>query len=76
MNLDPFEQYTDAKLWEALEQTGLKTFVQTLKEGLEHMCSEGGENLRFVANLCFQVQLAGCDVALCHVCQFFFLMKI
>ena len=47
MNLDPFTQYSDEKLWEALEQTGLKTFVQSLDEGLDYMCAEGGENLRY-----------------------------
>ena len=47
MNLDPFTQYSDEKLWEALNQTGLKTFVQSLDEGLDYMCAEGGENLRY-----------------------------
>ena len=50
MNLDPFTHYADDKLWNALEQTGLKVFVQSLEEGLEYMCSEGGENLRSVCS--------------------------
>ena len=53
MNLDPFTHYADDKLWNALEQTGLKVFVQSLEEGLEYMCSEGGENLRSVCGIDF-----------------------
>ena len=46
MNLDPFTQYTDDEIWNALEQTEMKGYVRSLEEGLEYMCSEGGENLR------------------------------
>uniref|UniRef100_A0A8C3KKJ8 Uncharacterized protein n=1 Tax=Calidris pygmaea TaxID=425635 RepID=A0A8C3KKJ8_9CHAR len=45
MNLDPFDQYTDEEVWKALELAHLKTYVQTLPEGLLHLVSEGGENL-------------------------------
>jgi ABC-type multidrug transport system fused ATPase/permease subunit len=45
MNLDPFETYSDEKIWEALEQAHLKEFVQGLHRGLEFECSEGGENI-------------------------------
>ncbi|KAF8763126.1 Multidrug resistance-associated protein 1 like [Argiope bruennichi] len=45
MNLDPFNWYSDAQLWEALEHAHLKNFVSTLEEGLEHEVVEGGENL-------------------------------
>ncbi|XP_060071681.1 multidrug resistance-associated protein 1-like [Ylistrum balloti] len=45
MNLDPFEQYTDADLWRALEHAHLKKFVKELPTELLHECSEGGENL-------------------------------
>ncbi|XP_069125383.1 multidrug resistance-associated protein 1-like [Argopecten irradians] len=45
MNLDPFEQYSDADLWRALEHAHLKNFVKELPTGLMHECSEGGENL-------------------------------
>ena len=48
MNLDPFEQYDDDQLWKVLEQVNLKPFVQTLEEGLDYICSEGGSNLRYV----------------------------
>ena len=45
MNLDPFESYEDEALWRALECAHLKTFVSTLKDGLQHAIAEGGENL-------------------------------
>ena len=46
MNLDPFDSYSDAALWVALEHAHLKDFVKSLEKGLEHDISEGGENLR------------------------------
>lgn len=46
MNLDPFAHYTDAEVWEALKHAHLSDFVSQLKEGLDHECGEGGENLR------------------------------
>lgn len=46
MNLDPFEEYSDSDVWQALEHAHLKTFVSSLAEGLMHECAEGGENLR------------------------------
>ncbi|NWZ22269.1 MRP2 protein, partial [Asarcornis scutulata] len=45
MNLDPFDQYTDEEVWKALELAHLKTYVQDLPERLQHLVSEGGENL-------------------------------
>ncbi|NXF93851.1 MRP6 protein, partial [Eubucco bourcierii] len=45
MNLDPLNQYTDADIWTALEQTQLKTFVAALPDQLEHKCTDQGENL-------------------------------
>ena len=47
MNLDPFEKYTDSALWTALTQAHLHDFVISLPLGLEHECSEGGDNLRY-----------------------------
>ena len=46
MNLDPFGQYSDDQVWEALKHAHLYDFVSGLKEGLDHECGEGGENLR------------------------------
>ncbi|XP_072168419.1 multidrug resistance-associated protein 1-like [Diadema setosum] len=45
MNLDPFESYTDDDIWLALKLSHLHTFVSGLPEGLQHECTEGGENL-------------------------------
>lgn len=46
MNLDPFDQYSDADVWQALESAHLKTFAVSLAGGLQYTVSEGGENLR------------------------------
>ena len=45
INLDPFEMYSDEKIWEALEHAHLKDFAMRLEKGLEFECSEGGENI-------------------------------
>ncbi|XP_044734303.1 multidrug resistance-associated protein 1 isoform X4 [Chrysoperla carnea] len=45
LNLDPFDKYSDADLWRALEHAHLKTFCEGLTAGLNHEVSEGGENL-------------------------------
>ncbi|XP_063866337.1 multidrug resistance-associated protein 1-like isoform X3 [Scylla paramamosain] len=45
MNLDPFNHYSDEKVWSALEHAHLKGFVSTLSAGLQHAISEGGDNL-------------------------------
>jgi len=46
MNLDPFDEYQDEAVWTALEHAHMKTFVKSLNEQLDYMCTEGGENLR------------------------------
>ncbi|XP_067646235.1 probable multidrug resistance-associated protein lethal(2)03659 isoform X3 [Eurosta solidaginis] len=43
-NLDPFDEYADAKLWEALEEVELKNVVSELPSGLQSTISEGGSN--------------------------------
>ncbi|XP_013389987.1 multidrug resistance-associated protein 1 [Lingula anatina] len=45
MNLDPFDQYSDNDIWNALEHSHLNGFVRSLPEGLQYECNEGGENL-------------------------------
>ncbi len=45
MNLDPFDQYSDTEIWNALELSHLKNFVNSLEKGLYYNISEGGENL-------------------------------
>lgn len=48
MNLDPFDSYSDADLWEALEMAHLGSLVSALPQKLDHYCCEGGENFRLV----------------------------
>ncbi|VDI57681.1 ATP-binding cassette, subfamily C (CFTR/MRP), member 1 [Mytilus galloprovincialis] len=45
MNLDPFDVFSTENIWRALEHAHLKDFVQGLDDGMDHQCSEGGENL-------------------------------
>uniref|UniRef100_A0A7E4W8A1 ABC-type glutathione-S-conjugate transporter n=1 Tax=Panagrellus redivivus TaxID=6233 RepID=A0A7E4W8A1_PANRE len=44
-NLDPFEAYSDAAIWEAIEHAHLKDFVRAMPEGLQHRITESGDNL-------------------------------
>ena len=46
-NLDPFDQYSDQQLWDALELSHLKAFVADLADQLEFQLGEGGTNIRF-----------------------------
>ncbi|XP_067646367.1 probable multidrug resistance-associated protein lethal(2)03659 [Eurosta solidaginis] len=43
-NLDPFDEYSDAKLWEALDEVELKGVVSDFPTGLQSKISEGGTN--------------------------------
>ncbi|XP_051862486.1 probable multidrug resistance-associated protein lethal(2)03659 isoform X2 [Drosophila albomicans] len=43
-NLDPFEEYSDVKLWDALEEVKLKPVISELPNGLQSIISEGGTN--------------------------------
>ncbi|XP_046682849.1 multidrug resistance-associated protein 1-like isoform X3 [Homalodisca vitripennis] len=45
MNLDPFEMFSDADIWYALELAHLSEYVKSLPQGLKHPIAEGGENL-------------------------------
>ena len=47
LNLDPFDKYSDEDLWHVLDLSQLKTFVSGLEGGLQHIVSEGGENIRY-----------------------------
>ena len=44
-NLDPFDQYTDAQLWDVLEKSYLKATIAALDLKLQAPISEGGENM-------------------------------
>ena len=46
MNLDPFDQYSDKDLNKALDRAHLKNYVDSLEDGLDHECGEGGNYLR------------------------------
>ncbi|CAH1286470.1 unnamed protein product [Diabrotica balteata] len=43
-NLDPFDEYKDEVLWNALEQVELKSAVDDLPAGLDSKMAEGGSN--------------------------------
>lgn len=43
-NLDPFSEYTDEALWNALESVKLKESVSDLTAGLDSILTEGGSN--------------------------------
>lgn len=44
-NLDPFREYSDARVWSALERCALSELVHLLPGGLDHAVQEGGCNL-------------------------------
>nr|XP_033489127.1 multidrug resistance-associated protein 5 [Epinephelus lanceolatus] len=43
-NLDPWDQYSDAQIWEALEKTHVKEMVSQLPHSLHSEVTENGEN--------------------------------
>ena len=45
MNLDPFNIYSDEKIWSALKLSHLHDFVSALDDGIMHEIAEGGDNL-------------------------------
>lgn len=44
-NLDPFGVYSEAELWDALEKSHLKDFVEDFEGGLDAKVTEYGENM-------------------------------
>eukprot|EP00055_Hartaetosiga_balthica_P015720 m.95054 g.95054 ORF g.95054 m.95054 type:complete len:1356 (-) comp8936_c0_seq4:1185-5252(-) len=43
-NVDPFDEYSDEAVWQALEQAHVKPLVSTLEKGLQAEVIENGEN--------------------------------
>ncbi|KAF9080158.1 Canalicular multispecific organic anion transporter 1, partial [Mortierella sp. AD031] len=43
-NLDPFDQASDAELWEALDRAHLKAYVSSMPGGLAYEVTQNGEN--------------------------------
>jgi len=43
-NMDPFDEHTDAEIWEALENAGLKQTISELENKLEAEVRSNGEN--------------------------------
>ncbi|KAF9163643.1 hypothetical protein DFQ26_002301 [Actinomortierella ambigua] len=44
-NLDPFHKHSDQALWDVLERSNLKAYVQGTQGGLDSLVAEYGENL-------------------------------
>ena len=43
-NLDPFSEYSDAQIWDALEKVELKNVIGNMEQKLDEVVAEGGEN--------------------------------
>jgi len=44
-NIDPVGEYEDADIWQALEQAHLRSYIESLREGLDAPVKEGGLSL-------------------------------
>lgn len=65
-NIDPSESFTNEDVWRALEQSHLKSFVETLPDNIYHECGEDGKNLRSV--LRFVGRIPSLELS-CTVCE-------
>jgi ABC-type multidrug transport system fused ATPase/permease subunit len=43
-NLDPFDSYTDAEIWQALENVNMRPNIEALPSKLQEVVAEAGEN--------------------------------
>ncbi len=43
-NLDPFSEFSDAQIWDALEKVELKNVIGNMEQKLDEIVAEGGEN--------------------------------
>lgn len=57
-NLDPFEQYADADVWDALRRAHIADAVESLDGQLGYEVSEGGENFSVGQRALLYVRLA------------------
>jgi len=46
-NLDPFDEFTDSRIWKALQAVQMGEFIESLGHGLNYMCTTDGSNLSF-----------------------------
>ena len=44
MYLDPFQQFSDEELWNALKQVELADYISSTEKKLEHILEERGQN--------------------------------
>ncbi|KAJ3128402.1 hypothetical protein HK100_009178 [Physocladia obscura] len=44
-NLDPFGEYSDSDIWDAVNRSGLKSKVSESEKGLDALVEDGGDNL-------------------------------
>lgn len=51
-NLDPAGKYSDLKLWSAIDESDLKSFVDKNQQGLD-LLIEDNESIKFVTNKSF-----------------------
>jgi ATP-binding cassette subfamily C (CFTR/MRP) protein 1 len=45
-NIDPFNRHSDVDIWSALEHAHLKDFAMSNPQRLQHLITEGGDNIR------------------------------
>ena len=48
MNLDPFDEYAEEQIWDALEKVNMKKYIEILNNQLMFECTESGENFRLL----------------------------
>lgn len=52
-NIDPFGSYSDTEIWAVLELTHMKERIIKMEDGLSHLLTEGGQNMRWIQTFCF-----------------------